>query len=412
MYDIEKNLPNIYLFNPTCEYAVANGNASWQPNRLLQKMEKDLATLPMYLAKSEDFILTHQPVSNRFKDSIQQLNLKLPGFERLDTISSNERLINIAKNKLLPWGWSPVAHKQLAPLKNNCSHDFVNSPVFSWQLHYKDLYSKKFAQGILKSILLNFPSDHFLSFEKLTEICTQKSDFEVLLKKWGKLMVKAPWSSSGRGLQPVRKKPIHSKVWEKLLGVLKEQGYAIAEPYLNKVLDLSFQFELKKEKVTFIGISNFSTDYKGQYNGTRLNGLPDTLAPDVLEFAEYVPEIIVNPLIQQIEKSNLAKYYEGFFGLDTLIFRDEFNKLKINPCLEINVRQNMGLLSLQLQKLLVSGKKGIFKTIYKPGSDFFQFEREMVRKHPLRISGSKIESGFLSLTDANKKTLFGAYILV
>ena len=52
-----ENLPDIYLFNPTCEYAVANGHTSWQPNRLLQKMEEDLGTLPLFFARPQDVIL-------------------------------------------------------------------------------------------------------------------------------------------------------------------------------------------------------------------------------------------------------------------------------------------------------------------------------------------------------------------
>jgi hypothetical protein len=42
-------LPDIYLFNPTCEMAVANSHTSWQPNLLLQKMEEDLVHCPSFL---------------------------------------------------------------------------------------------------------------------------------------------------------------------------------------------------------------------------------------------------------------------------------------------------------------------------------------------------------------------------
>ncbi|MCK5729937.1 MAG: hypothetical protein KAH68_02605, partial [Draconibacterium sp.] len=118
------------------------------------------------------------------------------------------------------------------------------------------------------------------------------------------------------------------------------------------------------------------------------------------------------PLIQVIENSDLVLYYEGYFGVDTLIYKDKNGHLKINPCLEINVRQNMGLLSLQLEKLIHSEKKGTYNTFYKPGTKFLQFKNEMEKRYPLKVSNHKIESGFLPIIEVFDDTLFGAYILV
>uniref|UniRef100_UPI003217611F hypothetical protein n=1 Tax=uncultured Draconibacterium sp. TaxID=1573823 RepID=UPI003217611F len=401
---------NIYYFNPTCEYAVANGTTSWQPNRILQKMEADLAILPLFFAHSYDKIIVPELPSESYLHTLQNIGIQSPGFILKKNINSGN--INFRVNQLNPWGWSPAAHKFLAPLKSFCSEEFKKSPVFNWKPEYKNYYSKKFARDILHQITRQYPSEHFIGQNQLTEICTTKEDFEFLMQKWGKLMIKAPWSSSGRGLQPIRYKPIHPKVWAKILAIVKDQGYAIAEPYLNKVIDLAFQFKMQKGKVTFLGLSNFSTDYKGQYNGNSLNGLPDTLDPEVTQFVQCVPGFVVQPLIRILESSELARSYEGYFGVDTLIFKDENGQLKVNPCLEINVRHNMGLLSLQLEKHIWEGKKGLFRTFFTPGTSFFQYKKEMEEKHPLRIKENKIESGFFPLTEAQEDTLFGAYLLV
>ncbi len=45
--------PDIFYFNPTCEFAVANGSPNWQPNKLLKKMEDDLSVLPLFFGKKE-----------------------------------------------------------------------------------------------------------------------------------------------------------------------------------------------------------------------------------------------------------------------------------------------------------------------------------------------------------------------
>ena len=72
----------------------------------------------------------------------------------------------------------------------------------------------------------------------------------------------------------------------------------------------------------------------------------------------------------------------------------------------------MGLLSLQLEKLILNDKKGIYRTFYLPGTTFAEFVREMENKYPLIISHQKIESGFFALTEPKNDTRFGAYILV
>jgi hypothetical protein len=407
-----KKRPDIYLFNPTCEYAVANGYASWQPNRLLQKMEEDLGTLPLFFGRPTDVVLAKKIPPPEFLAALEKIGITPPRFIPTDEIAGNRQFINEPKQRLLPWGWSPAVHRLLTPLKNSCAENFKNSPVFNWRPEYREIYSKKFALGILKTLLPKLPPEKILPPHLLPKVCSTKAELETSLLRWGKIMVKAPWSSSGRGLQRVTKTPVVEKVWEKLLGIINEQGYAIAEPLLDKVLDVAFQFELKQGKVQFLGISRFLTDNKGQYQGNFLNGWPENLDATVLHLTELLPEIVVEPLIKTIENSLLAKYYEGNFGVDTLIFRDETGNLRVNPCLEINVRQNMGLLSLQLEKLISPQKKGIFKTFYRQGESFGQFRRQMEINHPLRLQDGKIRSGFCALTPALEDSKFGAYLLI
>lgn len=402
---------NIYHFNPTCEYAVGNGTISWQPNLLLQKMESDLALLPIYLAKSSDYILAEKKSNEEFHNRLNMLDICMPNIITKKEV--NNFMLKVDKiDFLLPWGWSPAEHNFLKPFKPYCSEVFRMSPVFTWKPEHRNLYSKKFALEILRRLLPEIKSTEIIATEQIAHICFDKTEIEELLKHWGNLMIKAPWSSSGRGLQPITKTPIHPKVWEKICGIIRDQGCVIAEPLLNKAFDLAFQFEINKGKIKHLGVSNFYTDKKGQYQGNFLNGLPPGLPFQVEKFVTSIPETILPPLIKTLEDSALAKYYEGNFGVDTLIYWDKSNVLKINPCLEINVRQNMGLLSLYLEKLIHKGIKGNFRTFYNPRKSFFEFAREMEVQFPLIISDQKIRSGFFPLTDFQEDTMFGAYILI
>lgn len=405
-------LPNIYLFNPTCEYAVASQNANWQPNRTLQKMENDLSVLPMYFTGKNDILIIERLPSPEFIDCLKQLNIEIPSYYLKHRSLNKAQPLYNPINKLLPWGWSPVAHKYLASLKGLCSIEFQQSPVFNWKPEHREIISRKFALGILKQLQATIKTGYILPKELTPVICVNQNDFESAIKQWGKVMIKVPWSSSGRGLQPIAKTPVHPKVWEKVLGIVKEQGFAIAEPLLNKALDLALLFEIKKGKVENLGTSYFYTNNKGQYEGNYLNGLPSTIDQRKVTFANSAIDEIRQALINAIENSLMAQHYEGVFGVDMLIYTDENNNLMINPCLEINVRHTMGLLALRLEKLISKNNKGVFSTYFQPGKTFYEFKNEMEQKYPLKIIHNKIGKGFFAITEARTDSLFGAYILV
>lgn len=404
--------PDLYYFNPTCEYEVGNASPNWQPNRLLQQMESELDFLPMFFASGRDVVLVENLPSEKYLAHLNYLPIDLPSFISKREAFGNSKFQSQSWQSLKPWGWSPAMHKLLSPYKPSCSEFFQQSPVFNWKNEYRDLYSKKFGLEILQRLLIEFPIKDFIQKEQTAVVCKTKDDFEALLAKWNRLMVKAPWSSSGRGLQPITKTPVHPKVWEKLLGIVTDQGYALAEPLLNKKLDIAFQFRIEKQKVTFVGISNFSADANGRYIGNHLNGLPDSIDSRIRNFAHRVPDMLVEPLIRILESSELARSFEGYFGVDALIYEDKNGELKINPCLEINLRYNMGLLAIHLERFLVPGVKGMYRTWFQPGNNYFDFKTEMEKKHPLRINDGRLKSGFFSLTDPQPDSKFGAYILI
>ncbi len=404
-------LPNIYLFNATCEMAVANGHTSWQPNLLLQKMEEELGALPLFFARPNDALLVKKVPSQKYLEQLEKAGIKPPSFIKINDLNKNTLFLTAPKKCLLPWGWSPAAHKLLDLLKPSCSQEFNSSPVAVWKPFYREIYSKKFALGILNKVLPRLPEGKTIPQEFVPEICTTRQEIEELIARWGRLMVKAPWSSSGRGLQPIKKTPVPPKLWEKLLGIINEQGYAMVEPYLDKVLDMALLFSLYKGKVHYVGISRFFTDENGKYQGNYLNNWPDWIDKEATEFAESMLKNLISCLSTAIEDSILAEYYEGSFGIDTLIFRDRENRLRINPCLEINVRKTMGLLSLHLEKLTVPGKNALFKFHFQKEKNFSIFQKEMLEKFPMQFTENRLDYGFFPLTPASENTLFGAYLL-
>jgi hypothetical protein len=399
---------DIYFFNPTCDFAIANGSPNWQPNQLLQKMEEDLDLLPAYLANSSDGILLYNYPSDSFLDDFQKIEFTFPCFiqkKNLNQIPQNQI------GNIKPWGWSPAAHKQTEYLKNLCSDEFIASPVFNWNPEIKHFYSRSFSASVLADVLKNLKTENILPLNYLPKVCKTETDVENALNCWGKIMLKAPWSSSGRGLQPITKTPVHQKVWEKINGIIYDQGFVLAEPLLNKVHDLAFLFEIKKGIISFTGTSHFFTDKNGKYEGNFLNVVSKPDFDNVDSFTNGMQVIILPELIRVLQNSKLPAVYEGPFGVDMLIYRDSNNELFINPCLEINLRFTMGFVALKIEKLLAEKSKGVFRIFYEPGKSFLSFSNEMRTKHPLIITKSKIESGFLALTEPTPDKKFGAYLL-
>ena len=87
--------PDIYFFNPTCEYAIANGNASWQPNKILQKMEADLSAIQLFLAKENDIVLVDTIPSDSFINSLKSLGFNIPQMVLKNEAKSSKDFISL-----------------------------------------------------------------------------------------------------------------------------------------------------------------------------------------------------------------------------------------------------------------------------------------------------------------------------
>ena len=405
--------PDIYIFNPTCELAVANGSSNYMASAKLRRFENELSTLPWILAGRKDIVLVNQIISNQFSDQLDSAGFQLPSFREFASSLDDSEFLSREKGFLFPWGWSPATHKLLSPLKSGCCPEFQNSPVANWNGIHRELYSRKTALEVLKNILTDCKSDDLLSFSELPEICTTHEQIIALQHRWGKIVVKAPWSSSGRGLQVLRPNEYNQTNRQVISGFLKQQGFVMCEPWHHKVLDLSFQFfSYGNGKIEYRGLTTFSADPKGHYIGTFIQELPPKLQPELKEFLDKNLPELERSLLQVLRLSHYSTAYYGWLGVDALVYKSEKGKLKIHPCLEINCRFTMGAIALNLRNHLATGSTGEFKIMNGKAGDFALMVEEMQKKEPLIIEYGKGVSGFLSVTPILPESSFGAYISV
>jgi len=395
--------------------AVANGTASYTPPKLLQQFEKELSFLPLPFVTSNDILLLPSSVpSNEYVDTIHNAGFDLPKLWEYKTTVSSEKRLNTPKNEIRPWGWSPAVHQKLLPFKTACSPKFLQSVNAKWNSHMKELYSRKTARFILKRLLEQHPELYFLPYEKLPTICYSIEDVNVFLQQCKHAVFKAPWSSSGRGLLVLRPHELKGYNLQWLQGVLQHQKYVMAEHWLQVVLNIGLHFQvLTNQQIQYLGYSTFTTNYNTQYAGNNLKELKRQLSDEEKSFLS--PELLLHvtdALKVILERSTIFTQYEGFIGIDALLYRDEANQLRIQPCLEMNMRYNMGLLALELEKKLAPSSYGELKIERFKAGQAHQFHEVQKQRYPLKKEQGLIKEGYLSLIPVEKQNTFGAWIQI
>lgn len=400
------NIPNIYFFNPTCELAVANSSFSYMPPLLLQEMEQDLAILPFIYANPTDFVLTENQPSANFKKLLTEAGFDLPIFCSQAELSfpSDSEI-----HALYPWGWSPAAHFILKKFKERCSEEFKTSPVYDWKPIHKTLFERKTSLNLLCDILDKNPREWMINRNLTGKKVSEIDEIEKLLKIHEVIVLKAPLSSSGRGIQIIRKEVLNNSNKQWISGVLKQQKYLIAEPFLDKRMDLSFQFRISNSTIEYLGYSVFETNSNGQYKGTFVHPdlnhiLPEAESGQLDELIKSTPDLIK----RSMHDSDYARFYEGYIGIDALIF-NEAGKLKMQPCIEVNCRMNMGILSLFLADRIHPLSSGKFNLFAGKMGEFKKFAEDQMQANPVSFKDGKICSGFLPLSEPGAITKFGAY---
>ena len=354
------------------------------------------------------FILTEKKPSYEFLQKLTEAGFQMPIFASMKELMSESSF-----NHLLPWGWSPAAHFILKSLKDKCSPGYKNSPVFNWNESHKTLFERKTSLHFLNNLLENHPLNFFIGKESTGTIVTSLAETELLLNRQSPLVLKAPLSSSGRGIQIIRKVDLNPSNRQWISGVLNQQGYLVAEPYLEKMMDLSFQYRINDSgEPEYLGYSIFETNTNGQYKSTLIHPKITKLLPEARHMeVDAMIEITAELILQHLNNSIFSSWHRGWMGIDALIYKDG-KDLKIQPCIEINSRMNMGILAMQLEKYIHPEARGKFVLYYGRKGQYEHYSRYMAKEKPTKYESGQIKSGFLALTEPDASKQFGAYLLM
>jgi len=276
----------------------------------------------------------------------------------------------------------------------------------------RELSSRALAVSTLKK-LCEFSPD---VYQGKSFLCTSLEEIQELFSQYPDVMMKQLWSSSGKGLMPIRGNfDVPFQNWCKRS--IQMHGGVVLEPRYERTLDFAMEFLSDGEgHVSFHSYSVFLTSEGGHYAGNLLD-TDEHLEQYILLHYGKEDNAVMKNLKEQISlilSESIGKKYEGPFGVDMMLVRNTQGEIRIHPCVEINLRFNMGQFASALsKKMLAEGHKGLFKIDYspKPGSALSDHQ-QMQCDYPLVMENEKVVSGYLPLNSISKKTCYRAYILV
>lgn len=391
----------IHYFNPGHETAVNNASPYYTPPANIAAMQEELSFLPAWYADWEDKVLVDS------KDEVYYPYLT-EKFSALAQPISQDELIRYRDANVSLWGVSPQAIRYFEGLNKELE---INLNIPEWSEEYKYLNSRLAARDCLSESINSIP---LLSQAVIPQFYTNLDDINRAVDtSIYQLLAKAPYSSSGRGLLWLPTTGLTRTENQILHGILKKQGSVSIERVLDKQMDFAMEFMADgKGNIAFAGYSLFYTNAKGGYEANYIGSQKSIIEQLSEKISLDLLDSVKGKLINILSKK-LATLYNGCIGVDMLIYLED-NEYKLHPCVEINMRYNMGFLSCRLyENYIATHSCGKFYIDFNPkAEEMYNNHLLMEEKHPIRIENGKITSGYLSLCPINRSNRYRAYVLV
>ena len=319
----------LLVFNPEHDLALAANLSNFTAPHAGRQLRADLGFVPAIWAAADDFVLVEnvEDAERRF------LRLTRRPFGRF---IAKDLLCKLQFSAVDVWGWDLAIRAYLL----RWGVEAVVMPTVTQIDAIRQLSHRRHAMQLLES--LQMPG---------TIGCASETDqMEMIadrLHRGEHLVVKAPWSSSGRGVRFMEgDMNIYDNGWVR--HVIEKQGSVMVEPYYNKVKDFGMEFVSDgKGIVSYVGLSLFQTS-NGAYTGNIL------ASEDEKEhmISRYISVDLLKAIRQKICTLMgvlLKDRYAGAFGIDMMVVRrDDGDGFLLHPCVEINLRRTMGHVAISL----------------------------------------------------------------
>lgn len=357
----------VHIFNPEHDIALASDLDNFTAPHAGRCLRHDLGFLPALWSEPSDCILVEDV--DAAKEGMRRLGLSTSAM----FVSPEEltRLLKCINDDIVvrPWGWDRALRFRLEKMgmSEKCLPSLSDICVIRSHSHRAWA-----AEHLLKPLLESNATCGFPLVGEASELSSAHDVIRTLTEHHGGV-VKAPWSSSGRGVryvsasemsvqnadEPLQNTQAHYiynnvSLQPQLVGwienTIHRQGSVMVEPYYNKVMDFGMEFTLKDDGiVTYEGLSLFQT-----LNGAYIGNVIDSEERKEEILMRYVPVEALHTLkehIIEILGRELSSACQGPLGIDMMVVRTD-NGLAVHPCVELNLRRTMGHVALSLGRKL------------------------------------------------------------
>lgn len=324
-------------------------------------MEDELSVLPLWWAEDGDAVIVNDvDEACKFAESLRG-KCHLPQVTFIDWHYGYDRLCRNQGREYIPcpWGWSKAAADRF----RRFGVPDVLMPSEKALSEWRMLSNRKFAAEYAAELLRHFDacgSTVRLAGRGMTYY-ENLDDCRTALPIGNKVIFKSPWSSSGRGVF-VASDICDEKTDARLRGFLRTQGGFVADRFYEKCLDFAMEYEVKENgSVNFLGYSVFTAAESGKYGYNAVGSQPqlrkmidDAVAGNIKGGDQDEAVRLIDKIAEYNKKALsqcLGGTYSGPVGIDMLVAKEK-GRTVVHPCIEINMRMNMGILAIHLSRFL------------------------------------------------------------
>lgn len=333
----------IYIFNPEHDIALASNLEHFTAPHAGRCLRHDLGFLPALWAEEGDYILVDD--MEAAKEGMRRLGLRAKARFIDDTALS--KIVHSLKDdvEIRPWGWDLALRQNMKSLGISLGSLPTNARLNAIRQASHRAWAAEKLLGKLRSI--NGTTGEATA-------CKDIDSVKKALSKHQKIVLKAPWSSSGRGVRYVSAidgaqygLTPQTEGW--IRNTIMRQQCVMVEPYYNKVSDFGMEFYSDgKGQVDYRGLSLFHT-INGAYTGNVID-TEDYKRKAIGRYIALTTLDDVRETIAEIMSEKLNGVYAGPFGIDMMVVRNAFG-LALHPCVELNLRMTMGHAALALSRI-------------------------------------------------------------
>ncbi len=320
-------IKTLHIFNPEHDIALAANLANFTAPHAGRQLRNDLGFLPALWAEEGDAVLVESV--DGAERAYRRLRSRLGRPACL--FVGKDQLAQLDISRIEPWGWDRALRAML--LRKEVSKEVMPDDEKLEQIRM--LSHRRTSARLLP--LLQQEGTVGLAWE-----CKTVDEVTAHIEHYGRVVLKAPWSSSGRGVRFD-----DNAAW--VQHVISRQGSIMVEPYYNKVKDFGMEFVVTEEGVRYLGLSLFHTK-----NGAYIGNVLATEEAKREELSRYLSLELLDAVRDLIVNCAPLEGYLGCFGVDMMLVRHpeagDRNDvpLLLHPCVEINLRRTMGHVALAL----------------------------------------------------------------